>query len=424
MKMKKIVECKKIAIIGGGASGMIAAVFAAKEAEKLGVPVEVTIYESNNRIGKKILVTGNGRCNFSNKNISVCNFHGDSDFAYKIYQNFNNETLCEFFRMLGVVPKCDAAGRIYPMSFQATSVLDALRAELQNNNVKLVCDTKVNSLKCHDRGFVLNNEFYADACVIATGGKASPVHGSDGSGYEILKNFNVSSEPVLPALSALICDNFPKGLKGIRAQGTITIKSGGKTLAQDSGELQYTDYGLSGIPSMQVSGNVSRALYNNDGPVFAVVDSCPAMTAEELKNHISGLIRHNPDIPGENLLSGILPKKLGISFLCDCSVNPNKNIGILHSSVIDKIVLAVKNKKYKIKSVKGFNDAQVSCGGIPCSEINNETLELNRIKGIYVCGELLNVDGDCGGYNLQWAWSSGYTAGINAVREIKSVKNK
>lgn len=422
--MSKMVKCERIAVIGGGASGLIAAVFAAREAEKLGLCVDITIFEANARIGKKILVTGNGRCNFSNENIKPENFHGDADFAYRIYNFFDNRVTCDFFRSLGVIAKCDVAGRIYPMSFQSSSILDALRFEIEKQNISLVCDTKIDSITKSDEGFLLNNRYNADICIIATGGKASPVHGSDGSGYNLIEPFNIDVEPVLPALSALVCDNWSKGLKGVRAQGSITIKVSGRILAQDTGEIQYTDYGLSGIPSMQVSGAVSRALLSDAASVYALVDSCPGMSSEELKKHIFELVRYNPNIPAENLLSGILPKKLGISFLCDCSVNPVKSIGILHSSVIDKVVSTVKCKKYKIKSVKGFNDAQVSCGGISCDEINNDTLELKKVKRIFVCGEIINVDGDCGGYNLQWAWSSGYTAGISAVREIKSATNK
>ncbi len=409
---------KNIAVIGGGASGMISALFARYEADRIGVDTEISIYERNPRIGKKILVTGNGRCNFSNENMSADNYHGDSDFAFGIVNRFNYQDTVAFFRRIGVLSKADAAGRIYPMSFQASSVLDALRAEIDKCNIRLICDNKITSIKCVENGFLLNGSFFADACILACGAKAASVHGSDGSGFELLNSFGIDIAPVLPALTALVCDNFPKGLKGIRAQGKIEIKSGGKLLASDTGEIQYTDYGLSGIPSMQVSGEVSRTLNSTDTPVFAFVDACPYISASELYDHLMSYKKHNPGVSSEYLLSGIVPKKLGLTFLVDCSINPAKNIGILHPSVVEKIVSVIKSKKYKIKSVRSFNDAQVCCGGIRCSEVNGSTLELKKVPGLFVCGEMLNVDGDCGGYNLQWAWSSGYVAGINAVREI------
>lgn len=417
-------EIKQLAVIGGGASGIFAALSAARESKKTGHNIIVTIYESNPRIGKKLLVTGNGRCNFTNSDIKEDNYHGASSLAYSVYKKFDYINCCDFFKSIGIIPKIDQAGRIYPMSLQASSVLDALRYDLETYGINVLCDSPVFSVERHNNGYLINNEYYADACIIATGGKAAPVHGSNGSGFELLRNFNISVVPVLPALSPIVCDLFPKGLKGVRAQGTVSIKVNGKVIARDTGEIQYTDFGLSGIPSMQVSGVVSRALNTSSDRVYACVDSCPALSEAELKDYICALIRSKPDMPGENLLSGIIPKKLGITFLCDCSVNPTKKIGILSIGVIDKIVAQIKNKKYVVKSVKGFNEAQVSCGGICSDEICFETLELKKLKNVFVCGEIVDVDGDCGGYNLQWAWSSGFVAGVNAVREINCATNK
>ncbi|MBR3768414.1 MAG: aminoacetone oxidase family FAD-binding enzyme [Clostridia bacterium] len=406
----------KIAVIGGGASGLTAAIFAAREAKKIGKNVKVTVYEGNSRIGKKILVTGNGRCNFTNENISSVNYHGETALAQSICEKFTNEDVKEFFCSLGLFSKSDFAGRVYPMSNQATAVLDALRFELIRLGIEEVTDTKIVSLKKDSHGFILNERYHCDKCIIATGGKAAPVQGSDGSGFILLKDFGIEVSSLLPALTPIVCEDFTKSLKGIRAQGKISIKCGGKLLSEDTGEIQYTDYGLSGIPSMQVSRFVSGTLNVNKTDVFAFVDSCPFFTADELKSALLTIIKNNPSLPGEMLLSGIMPKRLGMTLLSECSVNPSKNIGIIHDAVLDRIVSAVKNKKYKVTAVKGFNDAQVTSGGIVGKEINFDTLELKKVKGIYVCGEIVDVDGDCGGYNLQWAWSSGAAAGINSVR--------
>lgn len=409
-----------VAVIGGGASGLVAAISAARQAEKLRKRVKITVYEANPRVGKKILVTGNGRCNFTNDNISVDNFHGEKKLAEEVLNLYSSEAIKDFFYSLGLFSKSDAVGRVYPMSSQASAVLDVLRYEIEAVGIEVVCDTKISLLEYRNGKFVLNGKFYADKCIIATGGKAAPVHGSDGSGYKLLEKYGINVTPLLPALTPLTCVDFSKSLKGIRAQGKIMIKCAGRILAEDTGEIQYTEYGLSGIPSMQVSRFAATALYEGKADVYAVVDSCPYFTEEELKNELLGLIAHNPYLPGELLLSGILPKKLGMSFLSDCSVNPTKEIAKLHRAVVDKIVKTVKEKKYKISSVRGFSDAQVTCGGISGKEIVFETLELKKVHGLYVCGEIINIDGDCGGYNLQWAWSSGMLAGISAVRSIES----
>lgn len=417
MTKTDMINCD-IAVIGGGASGLMAAISAAREAKLLNKKLKICIIEGNPRVGKKILVTGNGRCNFTNENIKEENFHGESTLAYKIYSEFSNSDTTEFFRSIGLFPKSDFAGRIYPMSSQATAVLDALRCEAARLEIEEIIDTKVNSIHKKGDSFVLNGSICARKCIIATGGKAAPVQGSDGSGYELVRSLGVKITPLHPALTALMCDNFTKALKGIRAQGTVSIRCAGKLLAQDTGEIQYTDYGLSGIPSMQVSRFAAKALYEKKADVFAVVDSCPSLTEEELKRILLELLEKNPAMPGELLLAGLLPKRLGITLLSECSVNCSKEIGKIHPAVTEKIVQAVKRNKYKVSSVRGFSDAQVTSGGIPAFEIDPDTLGLKKAKGIYVSGEIIDVDGDCGGYNLQWAWSSGYVAGLNAVREI------
>ena len=417
--MKKMIDSRNkqtIAVIGGGAAGLSSAIFAARAAKADHKAVEINVYDKNPRVGKKILVTGNGRCNFTNENISVCNFHGDSKLAYEVYSRFTYSDTEEFFHGIGVFPKADAAGRVYPMSSQATAVLDALRCECNKLGINEICDTPITDIRRKGSGFLLNNSIYADKVILATGGKAAPVQGSDGSGFALLRPFGIECAPLLPALTALICDKFTKSLKGIRAQGKITLRCDGRVIAEDTGEIQYTDYGLSGIPSMQVSRFASEAL-NDNKTVYAHVDSAPCFSADELKNELLFVIKNNPSMPVEMLLSGIMPKKLGVFILSECSLNLSLRIGKLNSAVIDKIVTAVKNKKYIVSSVKGFNDAQVTAGGIRASEINSRTMELKRIKGLHVAGEIVNVDGDCGGYNLQWAWSSAYVAGTSIIRE-------
>lgn len=406
-----------VAIIGAGASGLFAAISAAKKASEHKLNVKITVYESNSRVAKKILATGNGRCNFTNDLVSPENFFGERELAFSVYSSFDNVRVKNFFKSIGLLSVSDSAGRVYPMSMQASSVCDSLRFTAESLGIEFVTDTKITSIMKKQDCFVLNDTYYADRVILATGGKASPMHGSNGSGYDLLNNFGIKITPVYPALSALVCKDFPKSVKGVRAKGKITLKGNGKTIAENIGEIQYTDYGLSGIPSMQVSRFASLYLASDNSKLTAVIDSCPSLSIDELKNIFFSLKKNNPNLTSILLLSGIMPKKLGEYLLSVCSVKPDVQIGKLHFAVLEKIITVIKQMKYTVVSVKGFSDAQVTCGGIAGEEIDYATLELKKVKGMYVCGEIVNVDGDCGGYNLQWAWSSGAVAGKNCVGE-------
>lgn len=407
-----------VAVAGGGASGLIAAISAARAAKNEKRKADVFVFEGKPRVGKKILVTGNGRCNLTNRNMSSEFYAGDIALFEAVYPQFNNEALIAFFEELGMPVRTDSAGRVYPMSNQASSVLDALRYEAERLGVVFHTDTKILSVKRKNSGFLLNDVFFADKLILACGGKAGPVHGSDGSGYDLLKNMGIGYSPVFPALTALEINSFTKSLKGIRAQGSISVKVGGKVLKRAEGELQYTEYGISGIPAMQVSGAASELVFlHKSENVIITVDSAPSMSAEQLKAFLLAEIRQNGERPCEMLLSGIMPKKLGAYILSGLSINPSKNMASIHPTVIDKIVSAVKNKKYTLGGVRGFNDAQVTAGGVASDELYPDTLASKKIEGLYICGELADIDGDCGGYNLQWAFSSGFVAGKNAVRE-------
>lgn len=412
-------DVRHIAVIGGGASGLMAAITAAREAHIMHKKLSVSVYETKPRVGKKILVTGNGRCNLTNRNMHSGFYAGDLSLFESIYPQFDNEALTSFFYGLGMGVRTDNAGRVYPLSNQASSVLDALRYEAERLGIEIFTEQKIVSVKKRNDKFVLNDSVYADKVILACGGKACPVHGSDGSGFELLKNLGIGYNEVFPALTALEIDGFTKSLKGIRAEGRIDVKNGGNTTKSACGELQYTEYGISGIPAMQVSRAVSESVYLRKADFVTVtVDSAPSMSPEELKSFLLAEMKRNDLRPSEMLLAGIMPKKLGAYLLSGLSVNPEKNISSIHPAVVDKIVSAVKCKKYKVTGVRGFNDAQVTAGGVSSDELCRETLETKKIKGLYVCGELADVDGDCGGYNLQWAFSSGYVAGKNCVREI------
>ena len=407
----------EIAVIGGGASGLTAAAMAAGEAKQNGVSVNVTVYESNARVGKKILVTGNGRCNLTNEKMDAAYYRGAVSLYEAVYRQFGREATLAFFAEAGLFTRSDFAGRVYPMSNQAASVLDALRGVCAERGVTEIVSCRIVSLKKQGGGYLLNDTYYADRVILATGGKAAPVHGSDGGGYGLLKPFGVRVTPLYPALTPLNIKDFTKALKGIRAAGSVTLKSAGKLLARASGEIQYTEYGLSGIPAMQTSRFAAQKLAEG-GEVLAFVDSAPDFTPEELTEKLLALRKAHPAMTAENLLAGFLPKRLGTVLIASCSLSPAREIGALHENALAKIAVAVKRTKYTVASVRGFADAQVTAGGVAEEEIDASSMELKKAKGLYVCGELVDVDGDCGGYNLQWAFSGGAVAGVHAVRSL------
>ena len=406
-----------LAVIGGGASGLLAAAAAAEEADRAGLPVDITVYEANPRVGKKILVTGNGRCNLTNESMGPEYYRGAVSLFGAVYRQFDREATLSFFEKAGLFTRSDFAGRVYPMSNQASSVLDALRGVCAERGVQEKTSCKIVSLQKQGNGFLLNGTYYADRAILATGGRAAPVHGSDGSGYELLRPFGVTVTPLFPALTPLTIKEFTKALKGVRAAGGITLKSAGRTLAQATGEIQYTDYGLSGIPAMQVSRFAAQRLAGG-GEVLAFVDSAPDIPAEELTDKLLTVRKDHPAMTAEAMLSGLMPKRLGTVLIASCSLSPVKEIGGLHENALAKIAGAVKRTKYTVASVRGFADAQVTAGGVAETEIDGAAMELKKVRGLYVCGELVDVDGDCGGYNLQWAFSGGAAAGKNAVRSL------
>ena len=259
--------------------------------------------------------------------------------------------------------------------------------------------------------------------IVECGGKAAAVHGSDGSFFSVLHSLGIKTSEFYPALTPICIADFTKALKGIRAEGKLTVKQRGTVTASERGELQYTDYGISGIPAMQVSGRIAPLLKNGT-PVYVFVDSAPSIEADELKKYISEMLKTDPMRPLEMLLSGIMPKRLAAFLLNELSFKTEKPLKTVNPAAIDKIVTAVKNKKYTVSGVKGFADAQVTVGGVPAAELFADTLELKKVKHMYICGEAVNVDGDCGGYNLQWAWSSAYVAASSAVGELANAQNK
>lgn len=412
-----------VAVIGGGASGLCAAVELVSNAtDKNGI--QVTVLEKMTRVGKKLLVTGNGRCNITNMNAAVSGYRGDTEFAETALKRYTPEKNIEFFNSLGLYTRTEEDGRVYPLSNQASSVLDALRFECERLGVKLVCDYRAVHLKevstAFTRKIVVNNRDRFDYVIVAAGGKAAKIHGTDGDSYDLLKMLGHTVTSIAPALVSLNCENFTKSLKGIRSVCGVELVIDGKSEYKNSGEVQFTDYGLSGIPIMQLSRFVSMSPSND---IQIILDLTPDFSEEKL---LSYLISRREKDTGlcENMLSGIINKQICITIMKECGIAVNGRVNGLSDEQIKSLCAILKRWKINVKNSRSFDFAQVTAGGLNCSEFNPETMESRLCSGVYCCGEALDVDGDCGGYNLQWAWSSGRTAGKSLAERINNAQNK
>ncbi|WP_434292085.1 NAD(P)/FAD-dependent oxidoreductase [Clostridium botulinum] len=403
----------EIIILGGGASGITASIIS----KDMGS--DVAILESNDRIGKKILTTGNGRCNISNENISSCKYYSNNNNFYKfILSQFTVQDTKNFFNSLGLPLITLNEGKIYPMSLQASSVLDILRLAIEDRQIPIYFNNKVKNIKKSNKGFVISTEneiFQCKKLILASGGMSAPNTGSDGSGFKLAKNFGHNIIDPVPGLVQLKLD-FPylKALSGIKFDGNVKLTLDNKNLREESGEILFTDYGISGPPILQLSSLVSKLLYNNK-KIYLEIDMFPNMSKENiinlLENHWGTFYYRTI----HDSFIGIINKKLIPTLLKYCGI---KNIHMPCQDITwqekEKIFYALKNWTFTITGTNSFKNSQVTCGGVDTSEVSNKSLESLKVKDLYFCGEILDVNGDCGGFNLQWAWSSGYIAGKNA----------
>ncbi len=400
----------KIAVIGGGASGLMAAIVAAKNG------ADVTIYEKLNKTGKKILATGNGRCNYTNMYLSMDRYHGKNiKTAENILSHFDLKKTLSFFEDLGIEPYVGELGKVYPSSLQASSILDVLRYEAERLKVTEVTDFEVLELrKIKDKFSIIGNErsYEADKVILATGGMASPQLGTDGKGYELAKAFGHKIIEPFPALVQLkLKGKYFKRITGIRFDGVIKSFTDKKEIREDEGELLFTDYGISGPPVLQISRMVIEEL-NKNHAVYVSVDMFPKSSKIDLYELLSARFNKIGYKSLEDSLIGLVNKKLIPVILMEAGFeDTNKKCGKLNKKEIFKIIDILKEWKFEVTGHNTWSQAQSTAGGVDMTEVNSNTLESLKAKGLYLSGEILDVDGDCGGFNLQWAWSSGYTAG-------------
>lgn len=399
---------RTVAVIGGGASGMMAAVTAASEGAR------VILLEHKDRIGKKILSTGNGRCNFTNIHQEpICYHSEDPLFPWEVVEKFNAQAVISFFLQLGVYSK-NRNGYIYPNSDQASAVLDAFRMELDRLKVEIRTGVECREIRPGKKGFTILTDqepVRADRVILCAGSKAAPTTGSDGSGYDLAKKLGHRILPVLPALTALKCEEkFFKSIAGVRANGSVSIWSGGECIAKDTGEIQLTDYGISGIPVFQVSRYASKLLYEKK-ETDAVLDFMPDFTKAQTDAFLRARAKTRPDKSAEMFLIGLFHKKLCDLWIRLSEIPRQRKAEELNSDEIARLTDLIKEFRVRVRETNPYDKAQVCCGGVDTREVDPETLESVYVPGVYFAGEILDVDGMCGGYNLQWAWASGYVAG-------------
>lgn len=400
----------KIAVIGGGASGLMAAIVAARRG------AQVTIYEKLNKVGKKILATGNGRCNYTNMNMSIDRYHGKNiKAAENILDFFDLKKTLNFFEELGVNPYVGELGKVYPSSLQASSVLDVLRYEAERLKVQEITDFEVLELRKNKDKFSIicrDDVYVADKVILATGGKASPQLGTDGKGYEIAKAFGHKIIEPFPALVQLkLSGKYFKRISGIRLDGVVKGFTDKKVIREDEGEILFTDYGISGPPILQISRKVIEEL-NKKVKVYVSVDMFPHLSKSDLYDLLNVRFNKIGYKSIEDSLVGFINKKLIPVILMEAGFEDlNKCCGKLNKREIFKIIDILKEWKFEVTGHNTWEQAQSTAGGVDMAEVNTRTLESLKVKGLYFSGEILDVDGDCGGFNLQWAWSSGYTAG-------------
>lgn len=401
---------KKILIIGAGASGLVASIYA-KEKNN-----EVILLERNNECAKKILVTGNGRCNYYNENQDLKHYNSDNnELLSQIINEENITEILNFFNKIGIVPKIKN-GYYYPYSNQATSIKNALINEAKRKKVNIINNTYVEKIiKENDKYKVItNNETYiVDSLIIATGSKAFPKTGSDGNGYELVRKLNHALIEPTPALTGLRGkEKYFKEWQGIRSDVKISLYNNEKLIKEEEGEIQLTDYGISGICTFNLSRHANKLLSKNVKP-YVIINFLPILE----NNKEKWFDERNKTMQNrtiDELLDGILNYKLTNVILKILNIKKDTKYSELTQYQKNELIEKITNFKLEITGSNSFDISQVCMGGVPLTEINTKTMESKINKNIFIVGELLDVDGECGGYNLTFAWITGMLAGKNS----------
>lgn len=397
-----------IAIIGGGSSGLSAAIAAAQSAK-------VAVIERLPRVGKKILSTGNGRCNLSNADIDISCYCGDTELI-DMTRAFDAK---EFFEQMGLVTKTDKSGRIYPYSMTASSVLDALRYTADSLGAKFICDSKAEKIYKSGEIFVIytsDGEIRSKAVVLAAGGSAAPSMGTDGSGFALARSLGHSVTKTYPALAPLRTDiKLVKALKGLRVYAAASLIIDGKKALTRTGEVQFADGALSGICIFDLSLLAAEYV----GRCSVSLDLAPDI--DDIFSAVSDMAKRRAALPCGELLTGLFHKRIGQQIMRALpDITDSTPISTLTNRHISKLCSVIKDMRFPVIGLSDYSLAQASLGGVPANEIG-AGLSSKKAEGLFLCGEVLNICGFCGGYNLDWAWRSGCTAGLSAAEYVMGI---
>lgn len=390
----------KVIIVGGGASGLLSAVELTNGCDGLKGD-DVLLLERNDRVAKKIVATGNGQGNLYNRNFGAEFYHGDKAFISSFVEHCKKIDIERYLNNLHIPTAADASGKVYPLSKQASAASDIIRKFLSDSGVICECSSKVTSINNNGGLFVVQTEggeYLAENVILAVGGKAAKQFGTDGTSYDLAKSFSHKLTPLYPSLVQIKTETEKiKGLKGLKEQVRLTVLSDDKPIKTFGGELLFTDYGVSGSAAFSASSYLDA----NVGQTLKI-EFVPTLTATELRDMLTE--RFDDGLNGEFLCVGVVNKRIG-----------NAVIGAAHARGAEEVALALKDFRLKVKGTLGFDYAQVTKGGIDTSDVNPDTMESYNRTGLFLTGEMLNVDGDCGGYNLTFA----FVGGILAAKAIK-----
>jgi len=400
-----------ILIIGGGASGLMAAIAAGNA---IGGK-NVKILEKNERIGRKLLATGNGKCNLSNINSKPSDYQSEPQFCEYVLKHYGPKHIIDIFNRFGLVVKIEKDGRVYPKCSQSSAVLDVLRNEISRLDIEVIrAEVKNLSLKGTVFSVMLssNKNITGKSVIVATGGRAAPVFGSDGSGYHLLTRMGHELTDVYPVLVQLRTSfDDIKSLNGIRAYARISLKGNGGIIAHEEGELQFTNYGISGIPALNVSAKAGQGSRIE-------IDFSPDTDNAVLFRLLQDRANNLSTLSAESFFVGFFHKAIGRLLLKCADIPRSLPVSQFTQNELNKLTKTIKSFNMPLSGVLSFKEAQATGGGICTDGFNSQTMESLFQKGLFAAGEVLDVVGPCGGYNLQWAWSSGYVAGLSASKLI------
>ncbi len=401
---------KTVGIIGGGVSGLTAAITVSRQGYK---PI---LFEKNKRVGKKLLVTGNGLCNFTNSTINKENYYTNYNFISSVFDKFGQKQLIDFLASLGIEYFIDDSGRYFPSSKQASSILNVLLREMERLKVEVKTETFIVDIKKNKNGFILidsrDRNYKFSKIIISSGSKSYPQLGSDDSILNVLKKLGHNIVTPICILAPIkLKKALHKTASGAKIYASVSIKNKKRVIKEKRGEIVFTNYGISGMPVIDLSFYASKLIQNRE-KAYIVLDFLPNVNASETVNKIKkrkNLLRYGQM---KDFFVGWFNNRIGDVFLKYAGIENSKKISDMSVNDIKMLEQAIHNMRFEIEAVLGAKNSFASIGGVDTKEINPHNMESKLIKNIYFAGEVVDVAGECGGYNIQWAFSSGFLSGM------------